>query len=118
MGGQEHLNMATVIRGPKDKLVLKVKRALGKYERAHPGSVASLFRVNSGSIWVRIVSDEFRAESTGDRHDRVGQFLRDHLPGDDADEVSALILVTNAEQNTSVLNRVFNDPVALECPAL
>lgn len=104
--------MATVIRGSKDELLLGVKSALDDYERENPDSLASLFRVNSGAIWVRVVSDAFGRMTLDDRHEKVWQFLRDRLPGDDAEEISALILLTHAEQNTSFLNREFNDPAA------
>ena len=106
--------MANIIRGSKDELILGVKHALDEYEMENPDAMSSLFRVNSGTVWVRIVSDAFRSVSKGDRHAKVAQFLRDHLPGDDIEEVSALILLTQAEQNSSAMNRVFNDPVAVE----
>ncbi len=105
--------MATVIRGSQDELLLEVKSALDEYEQENPDSIASLFRVNSGVIWVRVVSDVFRSMAPDDRHEKVWRFLCDHLPGDDAEEISALILLTHAEQNTSFLNREFNDPVAI-----
>ena len=103
--------MALIIRGSRDALMLRVKRVLGAYERKNPGSMASLFRVNSGAIWVRVVSEAFRDMAVDVRHARVAKFLRDQLPGDDVEEVSALILLTHAEQNDSFMNRQFNDPV-------
>ena len=104
--------MATITRGPTDELLLQLKGALDAYERDNPTAIATLYRQNSASIRVRIVDDGFIGLSRGERQKRVWGFLSDRVPQDDLEEVSVLLLISQAEQNSSFLNSEFNDPVS------
>ena len=103
--------MATVTRGETDEYVGRIKTALDEYERTHPGAVASLYRLESAVIRIRIVDAAFVSESAGDRHDRVWQFLTDHVDEDTLQEIHILLLLTPAEQPRSFMNGEFDDPL-------
>lgn len=103
--------MANLTRGSHDERVMNVKRALDEYERLHPGSTASVYRQKSAWIRVRIVDDRFDGWSQSNRHDDVWRVLSAHLTYDDLLEISMLLILTPAEQATSLLSSEFDDPI-------
>jgi stress-induced morphogen len=103
--------MAKVARGRADAAVKMLLRALEEYERAFPGSEASIYRQNPGAIRIRIIDDGFAKMSRSRRHDTVWRFLTEHLPDHDVmGEVYTLLLVPKAELG-SLANLEFEDPL-------
>jgi stress-induced morphogen len=112
MGTEEYVAMATITRNPgqADQLLLDIKTALDAYERDHPGSVASLYRQNSGSVRIRVIDDRFAGMSKPDRDDDVWNYLSRLLPEDTLQEISILVVLPKAELVSSFMNLEFNDP--------
>jgi stress-induced morphogen len=104
--------MATITRNAKqaDKLLLDIKAALDQYEHDFPGSEASLYRQNSGSIRVRVVDDRFGGMSEANRDDAVVSYLAQRLPEDTLQEISILVLLPRRDLASSFMNLEFNDP--------
>jgi stress-induced morphogen len=103
--------MATIIHGPKDKYVRKLKTVLDEYERENPGAVATLYRQNTASVRIRIVDSRFAKMTKGDRHDKVWDYLTSRVDEDTMQEISVLLLLSQEEQNSSFMNFEFNDPI-------
>jgi stress-induced morphogen len=104
--------MATIVRGPhRDKYVQAIKERLDEYERAHPGSVAELYRQNTASIRIRILDDHFAGMSAGERHDMVWDFLAAALDDDTLQEISVLLPLAPKERTDSLMSLEFDDPI-------
>jgi hypothetical protein len=106
--------MATIMRGPHDALIDKLKGVLEEYERQHPGASATFYRnddspVHPGPIRIRIVDDRFAKWPKPQRHDDAWNFISDRLSDDDLQEVSVLLLLSQAEQRSSLMNFEFDD---------
>jgi stress-induced morphogen len=104
-------NMATITRGTSDQYLEKVKTALEAYEQQHAGAAASLYRQSPGSIRVRVIDPSFAKLSKSRRHDLVWDFISDRVDDDTIQEISILLLLTPAEETSSVMNEEFNDPI-------
>ena len=102
--------MATILRGPRDAAVVKLKKVLDKYLKQHPKAEAALYRQNPGSLRVRILDNRFAKLSKGDRHDDVWNFLAKHLKNEEMQEISILLLLAPSEQPDSFMNSEFEDP--------
>ena len=103
--------MSTITRGSTDHAVTVLKAALDRYEADHPGSKATLYRQNSGSVRVRVVDDGFAGMNRARRHDAVWAYLEQKVEGDTLQEVSVLLLMTPDELNRSLANLDFEDPI-------
>lgn len=103
--------MAEIVRGPRTAVVDSLKAVLDEYERQHPGAVATLYEQNSASVRVRVVDPKFAALSKSQRHDQVWDFLAARLSDDLLQQISVLLLLTPAEQPSSIMNIEFDHPV-------
>ena len=103
--------MATITRGLHDELTEKVKKVLDEYEQRYSGAIANLYRQNPASIRIRIVDKQFVDWSKGKRHDHAWKFIADRLSEDDIQEISVLLLLTPDEQQSSLMNFEFDDPL-------
>jgi stress-induced morphogen len=109
--GAEVMNMATIVRGTTDKAVADLRAALDKYESLHPGSEASLYRQNPGSIRVRVIDDRFAGMSRSQRHDELWDFLSHEVGDDVMGEVSVLLEFPRSELARSLANLDYEDPL-------
>lgn len=104
--------MASIVRGPRDAAVKAIKNILDLYEQENPGAAAELYRQNTASIRIRIVDERFRRMSKPARHDRVFDFIAEHVADDDLiQEISVLLLLAPSEQPASLMNMEFDDPI-------
>ena len=103
--------MATIVRNSQDKYVKLIKKALDKYERAYPGSKATLYRQNSVSVRVRILDPRFADWSKARRYDDVAAFLARELDEDTLQEISVLLTLTSNELKSSLANLDFENPL-------
>ncbi len=106
--------MAAIIRGNSDESVGSILDALNAYESEFPGSIATVYRQNPGSIRVRIIDDRFAGMSRSRRHNEVWDFLAKHVGEDSIAEVGVLILLPTTEVKSSLANMEFEDPVHSE----
>ncbi|HVS70131.1 MAG TPA: hypothetical protein VHQ47_02635 [Phycisphaerae bacterium] len=102
--------MATIFRGKPDPELLQVQRAMERFEADHPGAHADLYRQNSVSIRVRVLSDHFRAMTRADRHDEVWKYL-ESLDSRILEQISVLLPLAAGEKQRSMANMDFEDPL-------
>lgn len=102
--------MPVTIRGKADARLRQLARALEPYAEAHPRADVVLYRHNSVSVRIRIVSPHFAGSSRADREDEIWSALA-ALPEDVVSELSLLLLLTPAETKESFANREFENPV-------
>ncbi len=103
--------MANIVQGKKDKNVKAINFVLDEFESTFPGAIAHLYRRNSASIRVRIVSKQFNDWSKSSRHDFVWRFLAARLNDQVMADISMLLLLSPKETKTSMANMEFDDPV-------
>lgn len=104
--------MATIVRGPRDKTVLALKGALDAFETQFPGSVAELYRQNSGSIRVRIIDDRYAGTTRSRRHDQAWRYLATKVDEETMSEISLLLLMSTTELSSSLMNLEFMNPTS------
>ena len=102
--------MPVTVRGKADDHLRQVARALRQFADAHPRADVVLYRQNSVSIRVRVISSHFHGLSRVDREDEIWAAL-ETLPEEVLSEVSLLLLLTPAEAKESFANQEFDHPV-------
>ena len=99
----------TVARGQTDQVIEQIIEVLQAYEVEHPDAQIQLYRQNSVSVRVRIVSSSFASQNRIERHDQVWEHLKP-LSHETQSDISSLILLTPAELRTSLASMEFDDP--------
>jgi hypothetical protein len=102
--------MPVTIRGKVDDELRKVAGALQPYSKAHPKADVVLYRQNSVSIRVRVVSEHFAAVSRAVREEEIWAAL-ETLPEEIVSDISLLLLLTPGEAKESFANHEFEHPV-------
>jgi hypothetical protein len=103
--------MATITRGSHDVSAQKVKDILDDYEREHSGAAAEVFRLDTYSIWIRIIDERFKGWSRGKRHHTAWPFIADRLTDDEIQEVAFLLLLSPDERPESIMSAEFDNPM-------
>ena len=83
---------------------------LEQYAHAHSGAVVAVYRHSPYTVRVRVIDPGFQGMSKSERHRRVWQYLAD-LDEEVLNDLSTLILLTEAERNASLSNQEFDDPI-------
>ena len=109
----------TVMTGPNqhavqsDPVLDDLGRALAEYERAFPGSEASLYRAHPGGVHVRIFDDRLAGREIFERHRAVWQFIESRVADASMAEVYMLVSLARSELNEPFYkanNDEFEDP--------
>jgi acid stress-induced BolA-like protein IbaG/YrbA len=103
------------IRGQTDVAVDAIREALEQFGLEHPAARLSVYRYNSGSIRLRIISDAFDSMSEAQRHDFVWPFI-EPLDEDVVAQISIMVLLTPKEEaaKDSIMNIEFEYPTRSE----
>ena len=108
MGGCE---MSIKIRGDKpDQILREIAGILNEYDKNHPKAKIELYRQNSVSVRIRILSPEFAGRSRAQREEEVWAILN-KLPEETLAEISLLLLLTPNEAKNSFASLEFDDPI-------
>jgi stress-induced morphogen len=102
--------MATIVKGPEDKVVVALRDALLEYESAYPGSEASLYRQNSASVRLRVIDRRFEGMTKSRRHSEVWDFLACRVSEETLSDISLLLAIAPAELGMSFANFEFESP--------
>ena len=106
--------MAIELRTKRPDARLKqIVEALKKYGESHPASQISVYRQNSVSVRVRIVSPEFNGVGRAQRDEELWKVLEE-LPEEVVAEISVLLLLTPREVEKSFANLDFDNPIPSE----
>jgi hypothetical protein len=99
-----------IVRGGKDKGIVKIIAALKGYEKANPRAVIDLYRQSPVSVRIRIVDPAFRGMDKTSRHEKTWEYL-ESLPEEVQSDISMLVLLAPDETKMSFANFEFDDPI-------
>jgi stress-induced morphogen len=103
--------MSIKVRGKRpDPVVRKIVNVLEQYDERHPTAQIEIYRHNSVSVRIRIVSSEFKGMNRVQREEEVWALLNE-LPEETLAELSLLLLLTPQETKSSLASREFDDPI-------
>lgn len=98
-----------VKRGKADPTVKAIKGALARYGSDHPRAQVDLYRINPGSIRVRVVDPRFHRVNRTNRHALVWSYLEE-LDTEIVDEIGWLLLLSPQEAKSSLASAEFDNP--------
>ncbi len=93
-----------------DPVLRQIIDALREYDKVHPQAEIEVYRQNSVSVRIRILSSDFAGRSRAQREEEVWAGL-DTLPEETLAEISLLLLLTQDEAKNSFASVEFDDPI-------
>jgi len=94
-----------------DAKTKRIERLLiEEYRSVHPDARIKVYRYNPGAIRIRVVDRSFEGKTISEREAEIWRIL-EKLPDPLQMEISVCLLITPDEQETSLMNLEFEEPL-------